>query len=922
MKKRGLILLICLVFIIFFILNIKAVPIPSFTSPTLNDGAETTDRDLKINISVTEPSLLSEIKFNINNINYSINNSDLILMYNFDKVNSLGENTTHVVDVARGIYNGTIANYTTWNATGKYGGAFEFNGTNSYIKTGLRNIDIANNFTISFWMKTTSPNYTFPMAVRDSVSPNPYIYVRAQIDTTNRMEFIVYNGSALIGARYDSSTWRDGFWHQLTFVKRGNTADFLYIYLDGNEATITRPWNTTIGSRVITQDFYVGALNNAGTAAGFMNASMDEIRFYNRSLSATEIAQNYNTTNLNKYDIDKWSFYSDLYDLSLGNNSYSVAVSNLSGSENQTEIRNVTLMALTTKYYDNRKAVVVVTADDYGGGGLSKHIDGINCAQLNKIVITPAIITNESYTNSTAWQLLQSEIDEGFVFPASHSISHPHANSGNQTSEVCDSKADIIGNLTLPWQNTFNGSEFVVGWVSPYGETSASQRSNLSACNYLADRTVSLNQISWAPWDDTYGLYQYYGVTTSAPTGVTLYSLNTNFTNAYNNNGIYHLWFHPYSFNWTDGDVFPQHFSYIGGRTDVWYVGWGELYTYHYLDERYRPTINVTYHDDTQILAKVNISNAERNKYGLSYPLTYSFYLPSSWQYAFVLYKNTSNENYTAMTEKTGNDYWNDIDAYRENASGRVIYVSKAFPQNYSEFYLKIIPIRSTNFDGLSTDLTTNLTAVNISNITNLILENSSYGKINFSESVNLSRGGNLDEDVIISYKYISINTTNLPALNEPATLTFYDLDFSDPVIVKDGEICSSSICQQVNYSGGNLTINVTGFSTYSINCTGPWSCTEWTSCQYNQQTRICSDVYSCGTLTTKPAENQSCSSGSGLLQKNATAKQNITETEEELEISSQPIWNNTLIIVAVWGVIILTILALVKIMKKRKRKK
>lgn len=903
---------------LIFIVSVRAISQIDFVSPTPDNNAQTCNRDLEIKTNITTINLPSKIKLNLNNLSYTYNTYNLTLMYNFDNLSSLGENDTYVVDIAGGNYNASVANG-TWNATGRYNGAFEFNGS-TYIKTGFNGTDIFNNFTISFWEKTTASGYSFFMGAGEA--GQYYIYIRAQVDAINRLEFLVGNPTGGIGARYDSSLWRNGRWHQLTFVKRGNTVDGLYIYMDGSELSITRPFNTTLSSHAMGQDFYIGARNFAGIAYNFMNASMDEIRIYNRSLNSTEIMQNY-LVNLNEYNTNQWSFYTNAYDLILGNNSFSVIASNSSEVENQTETRNITLLAITTRYYDNRKAAVTITADDFPAGIYTdRTFASIDYAQKNRIVISPGIITND--TDSSAWSSLQTEIDQGYVFPASHSVNHPHAVGSNTTLQVCDSKTTIIGNLTLPWQDWFNGSEYLVGWIEPYGETSASQRQNLSLCNYLNDRSVSEAGTVFASWDTTYGLYDRYGAKVYGRVTSTLDSLNNNFSVSYNNNGIYNLWIHPWEHSWTDSDTLPQHFSYIGNRTDIWYAGWGELYMYHYLENQSKPTINVTTYNNEQIIARINASEADRNRYGLSYPLTYEFYLPELWQYAFAFYNDTSTENYTAMTEKTSNDYWNGIDAYRQNTIERSIFISKSLPQNYSQFYLKIVPILSTKFDGLSTDLTTNLTAMNITNMTNFVLENTSYGKINFSESVNLSAGANLDRDVIISYKYASINTTNVPSLNEQATLTFYNLDFEDPVILRDGALCPSAVCQQMNYSGGNFTFNVTGFSTYTINCTAQWSCTEWSSCSGGDQTRTC-DAGSCGTIISKPAERQDCYSGK-LKPKNATG-QNLTEqnltNEEGLKTQPQLIPIYVFAIAIIGAAILAGYLILIKrIGKKRRRLK
>ncbi|MBI3623063.1 hypothetical protein HY212_03210 [Candidatus Pacearchaeota archaeon] len=110
-----------------------------------------------------------------------------------------------------------------------------------------------------------------------------------------------------------------------------------------------------------------------------------------------------------------------------------------------------------------------------------------------------------------------------------------------------------------------------------------------------------------------------------------------------------------------------------------------------------------------------------------------------------------------------------------------------------------------------------------IQNLSNIILENTNYGKILFNQAINVTNDlNNNDNQVNLSYgvkisdNRIEINSTELPNFNKPATLTLYNLNFTNPRILKDGEVCSSSICTQQSYSGGALIFNVTGFSVYS----------------------------------------------------------------------------------------------------------
>ncbi|MEK6890153.1 MAG: hypothetical protein AABX35_03120, partial [Nanoarchaeota archaeon] len=107
-----------------------------------------------------------------------------------------------------------------------------------------------------------------------------------------------------------------------------------------------------------------------------------------------------------------------------------------------------------------------------------------------------------------------------------------------------------------------------------------------------------------------------------------------------------------------------------------------------------------------------------------------------------------------------------------------------------------------------------------IQNLSNISLEKSNFGKINFQETINLTQCSNnlcdLSNNVNISFNRIELNSSALPNFNKSAILTLYNLTFSNPRIIKDGSLCSSSECAKITYSSGTLTFNVTSFSTYS----------------------------------------------------------------------------------------------------------
>ncbi len=110
-----------------------------------------------------------------------------------------------------------------------------------------------------------------------------------------------------------------------------------------------------------------------------------------------------------------------------------------------------------------------------------------------------------------------------------------------------------------------------------------------------------------------------------------------------------------------------------------------------------------------------------------------------------------------------------------------------------------------------------------LQNLSEIILENAEYGKMEFNENINLTDDENPLDNMInisantnVSWNRIEINSTALPNFNKSTTLWLYNLTFDTPRILRDGEVCPSSVCTQEDYSGGTLRFNVTGFTVYS----------------------------------------------------------------------------------------------------------
>ena len=184
----------------------------------------------------------------------------------------------------------------------------------------------------------------------------------------------------------------------------------------------------------------------------------------------------------------------------------------------------------------------------------------------------------------------------------------------------------------------------------------------------------------------------------------------------------------------------------------------------------------------------------------------------------------------------------------------------------------------STNFNGS----TTNFSKVSdLTNVVNATLEVLGFGMINFSGAIDFS-GLNLNEYVNILDKKIEINVSGpgMLRLNVSSRLFFYNVDFVEPKLNKDGVDCVA--CSFVSYSNDIYVSDVLGFSVYQVvegyqdpginngqnnnnggsnvndygndddtgTCPSLWSCGSWGECLNGNQTRICTDLNGCRNAT------------------------------------------------------------------------
>jgi len=175
---------------------------------------------------------------------------------------------------------------------GKMGQAFTFGGL------GKGGIDVGNSstldptrFTIAAWVNVTAPstyntNVIFSNA-RDCSCSNTYNGITMEIGIPGRVYIAIANSSvALLSS--NSSLIATSTWTYVAATYDGSNVRF---YVNGAlDRTVA---NTTDPGTPATFDSYVGSLGYLNGTNYTFGGSLDDVRVYNRPLSAAEIKQLY-----------------------------------------------------------------------------------------------------------------------------------------------------------------------------------------------------------------------------------------------------------------------------------------------------------------------------------------------------------------------------------------------------------------------------------------------------------------------------------------------------------------------------------------------------------------------------------------------------------------------------------------------------
>jgi len=226
-------------------------------------------------------SFVGDIIFNTFGLTTSRFENNLVGYWHLDEGTG-----TSTVD-ASGIGNtGILTNGPTWQSGSscKAGGCLSFSGNADWVSVGdSTSLNIIGSLSVGVWVNATLVNGVRHNMVRKGGNYN-YALI---IESSNRFRGYLYNGTSWPYVD-DTAIMSTGTWYNVVMTW-DNTAKLLSLYRDG----ILRSTSTWAGTTIQSSAGQSLGISDSDTSLDF-SGTLDEVRIYNRALSATEIQAMYN----------------------------------------------------------------------------------------------------------------------------------------------------------------------------------------------------------------------------------------------------------------------------------------------------------------------------------------------------------------------------------------------------------------------------------------------------------------------------------------------------------------------------------------------------------------------------------------------------------------------------------------------------
>jgi hypothetical protein len=191
---------------------------------------------------------------------------------------------------------GTLSNMSRSSspAPGISGQGFRFDGVDDYVSESAIDLSATNIVTLSFWMKkdfSTPEGVTFELTTNFNVNTDGFMVDANSASPCAGYIQVAHRGDTgySVGCytRPSSNAWH---YYTVIFDKSLSTNE-VNLYIDGQlQTAVSRPYNGNNTNNFGNKPFYI--MSRAGSSY-FDSGTIDDVRIYNRALSASEIQELY-----------------------------------------------------------------------------------------------------------------------------------------------------------------------------------------------------------------------------------------------------------------------------------------------------------------------------------------------------------------------------------------------------------------------------------------------------------------------------------------------------------------------------------------------------------------------------------------------------------------------------------------------------
>jgi len=220
------------------------------------------------------------------------NNLGLVAYYSFEDGNS---NTA--TDFSGRGNTGTLTNMEAadW-VDGKIGTALQLDGDNDFVNLGSSSeLDLTSSFSISAWVKISNKCNFCKIIAKQKDDNQPYS-IMFDDSADQKFVFEIKNSSQVAAQSKSTTVPALDTWYHIVATYNGTTQ---ILYVNGQDEDTDTPSYTLPETDA---DLLIGARESASSppAKLFFDGIVDEVRIYNRALSATEVAALYARTGITK----------------------------------------------------------------------------------------------------------------------------------------------------------------------------------------------------------------------------------------------------------------------------------------------------------------------------------------------------------------------------------------------------------------------------------------------------------------------------------------------------------------------------------------------------------------------------------------------------------------------------------------------